>query len=67
MAVTEKDIYASAIIFIKQHGDQAIPRALEMIRAFEAKGDIEGRECWNQIAGTIKAMTDTRNDDETVN
>lgn len=67
MTVTEKDIYASAKIFLEQHGDEALSKATEMIGSFEAKGDVEGRECWNQIAGVIKWMSEDGNNNETIN
>ncbi len=45
MTVTDKDIYASAKIFIKRHGDDALMEAMNKMAEFEAKGDVEGREC----------------------
>ncbi|MBL4803491.1 MAG: hypothetical protein JKY71_01380 [Alphaproteobacteria bacterium] len=56
MAVTDKDILASAKIFINQHGDRALIEAMKRIEEFEAKGDLQGRECWNQIAWAIEWM-----------
>ena len=67
MTVTEKDIYASAKIFLERHGEEALPKAIEMMDSFLEKGDVEGRECWNQIAAAIKWMTEGGTKDETVN
>ena len=60
MPVTDKDIYASAQIFIKQHGNNALSEALAKMDQFQEKGDLEGRECWNKIAAAIKWMQDDR-------
>lgn len=60
MPVTDKDIYASAQIFIKRHGEQALKEALSKMDHFQNKGDHEGRECWNKIAAAIKWMQDEK-------
>jgi hypothetical protein len=56
MTVTDRDIYASARMFIDKHGDEALEKAIEKIAAFERRGDIDGRECWNKIAKGIEWM-----------
>jgi len=67
MPVNEKDIYASAKVFIEQHGEEAIPKAMDMMKLFETSGDIEGRECWNQIAAAIKWLSEEGSKNEIIN
>ena len=52
--VIDREIYASAKIFIDQHGDDALIEAMKKIAIFEAKGDYKGRACWNEIANAIE-------------
>lgn len=54
--ITDKDIIASAKIYMERYGQEALPKALEKIQNFEIQGDERGREVWNKIAWAINWM-----------
>jgi len=56
MTVTDRDIYASAKMFVDKYGDEALEEAMGKIAVFEKRGDINGRECWNKIAKVVEWM-----------
>ncbi len=61
MTVTDRDIYASARMFVDKHGDEALEEAMGRITVFEKRGDVNGRECWNKIAKAIEWMQNPDN------
>lgn len=52
--VSDRDIWASANLYIKQHGEEAASRAEFMALGFEAMGDEAGRETWYRIIDAIR-------------
>ena len=57
--VSDKDIYRSANIMIRQHGDDAIMHAAMRADELLAKGDLEGERVWLRVIEAIKVMQDT--------
>jgi len=53
---TPIDIYRSAHILIKQHGDNAEERALETMRKFMDAEDVAGASVWLTIAQAINKL-----------
>ncbi len=52
--VSEIDIYRSANVLIRQHGDRAEVYAFDHSRKLSAKGDNEGTAVWLRIAKAAK-------------
>ena len=57
--VGQKDIYRSAKIFMKQHGEDAERLALEKINHFMAVEDVVGASAWLMIAQAIQELQKT--------
>jgi len=55
---TDIDVYRSANLLIKQHGDDAEIHAAMRADELLASGDLDGQRVWMQI---IKAIKDFRN------
>lgn len=57
MSVSDRDIYATALQFIRLHGEAAFFEAA--LRADEqiAKGDADGERVWKRIAAAILTLT----------
>ena len=57
--VDEIDIYRSANLLIKQHGDDAAIIAAMQADSCLEKGDLEGKRTWLKVIEAIKELQDT--------
>ncbi len=57
--VEEIDIYRSANLLIKQHGEEAEIFAAMQADACLEKGDLEGKRTWLKVIESIKELQDT--------
>ena len=55
----EIDIYRSANLLIKQHGDDAAIFAAMQADSCLEKGDLEGKRTWLKVIEAIKELQDT--------
>ena len=55
----EIDIYRSANLLIKQHGDDAAIFAAMQADSCLEKGDLEGKRTWLKVIEGIKELQDT--------
>ena len=53
---SDKDIYISANLVIKQHGDRALDHCMIMMARMEEAVDIEGGMVWGRIMGVIMEL-----------
>lgn len=51
--VSQKDIYITAQLLIKQHGDEAEDYASEMMQSFIEKNDVKGAGMWLSVGAAI--------------
>jgi hypothetical protein len=56
MSVSDLDISRSAHLWIRQHGDQALAKAREMVEGMRRKGDEEGADTWLRILAAITTL-----------
>ncbi len=52
----EIDIYRSAALFIKQHGEDAPIFAAQQADACLEAGDLDGKATWMRVIGAIKEL-----------
>lgn len=57
--VGQKDIYRSAQIFMKQHGEDAERLALDKMNHFMAVEDVVGASAWLMIVQAIQELQKT--------
>ncbi|HEX6958136.1 MAG TPA: hypothetical protein VF194_09135 [Ferrovibrio sp.] len=57
--ISARDIWASAVLLIKRHGDLAAIEAGKKADQFLQTGDLAGQRIWLRIMHAIAAMTDT--------
>ena len=50
------DIYRSAHLYIREHGEDAAIEAAKMIDAMLAKGDLDGQRVWRRILAAIRRV-----------
>ena len=60
---TDLDIWRSASVLVKQHGDAAPIHAAMQADAMLDKGDLDGRAVWLRIVGAINELLRTRPSD----
>ena len=58
--VSDLDIYRSANLLVKQHGDEAPIHAAMHADAMQEKGDLDGRAVWLRIVKAIEAVLEVR-------
>ncbi len=56
---TGLDIYRTANLLIKQHGDEAPVHAAMRADAMLEKGDLDGEAVWERIIRAIEELTST--------
>ena len=57
--ISDADIYCSARVMIREHGDGALAAAQNRANAFWDKGDDEGAAVWMRIARAIEGLQKT--------
>ncbi len=60
MGVSDLDMWRSANILIKQHGEDAAIHAAINVDELLAKGDVEGTKVWNRIMRAIPRLLATQ-------
>ena len=60
----EIDIYRSANLLIKQHGDDAAIFAAMQADSCLEKGDLDGKVVWQAVIKAIKELQDTTASDD---
>lgn len=58
--VSDKDIYRSANLMIRQHGDDAVMHAALRADELLAKGDLAGERVWLRVIEAIRELQDTK-------
>lgn len=58
-SVSRLDIYRSAAVLIREHGDDAPLEAARRADAMLDKGDLEGQRVWRQILAAVKELQRT--------
>ncbi len=53
---SNRDIYASALLLIKQHGEKAEEVASERMYSFMEKDDVKGASVWLQILNAMDTL-----------
>ncbi len=53
------DIYRSANVLIREHGEEAVIEAAKHADAMLAKGDLEGLAAWKRILAAIEEIRRT--------
>lgn len=61
--IPDRDVWAAATIYIRQHGEDASVHAAMMADQFADKGDHAGKRLWLKIIDAIKWLQDTRGRD----
>ncbi len=56
MPVSSRDIYASAKLVIKKHGENALLEAMTKEEYFAQQGNLEAANTWHKIADAIAWM-----------
>ena len=54
--VDDLDIYRSAHLYIREHGDDAAIEASKMIDTMLAKGDLDGQRVWRRVLQAIDEL-----------
>ena len=54
--ITDLEIYHSASVLIRHHGDDAAIHAAQMIDEMLDRGDMDGRETWKRIAAAVDRL-----------
>lgn len=54
--ISHLDIYRSAQVLIRQHGEGAGLHAAQRVDALAEKGDLEGERTWKRILRAIKEL-----------
>ena len=57
---SNKDIYASALLLLNQHGDDAEDIASANMHSFMANDDVKGASVWLQIMNAIDTLQQKR-------
>ncbi len=57
---SDLDIYRSANLLVKQHGDEAPIEAAMRADAMLEHGDMNGRAAWLRILAAVNELLDTR-------
>ena len=57
---TDLDIYRSAKLLVKQHGDEAPIEVAMRADAMLEHGDMNGRAAWLRILAAVNELLDTR-------
>ncbi len=58
--ISDLDIYRSAKLLIKQHGEDAAIHVAIQADACSEKGDLEGKAVWLRVIKAIKELQRTR-------
>ena len=59
MSISDLDIYRSARLLVKRHGDDAARYATERGDALARAGDEEGSAAWRRIASALRELSRT--------
>ena len=57
---SDLDIYRSANLLVKRHGDEAPIHAAMRADAMLDKGDLDGQRAWLRILNAVEELLDTR-------
>ena len=57
MSVSDRDIYATALQFIRRHGESASFEAALKTDEQIARGDVDGERVWKRIGAAILVLT----------
>ena len=58
--ISDLDIYRSAKLLVKQHGDEAPIEAAMRADAMLEKGDLDGQAVWLRVLAAVNELLDTR-------
>ncbi len=58
--IADFDVYRSANLLVKQHGDEAPIEAAMKADAMLEKGDLDGQRVWLRILAVVNELLDTR-------
>ncbi len=53
---SDLDIYRSANVLIREHGDEAVIAAVKHADAMLEKGDLEGQAVWKRIVRAVEEI-----------
>lgn len=56
VTISDLDIYRSAAVLIRQHGEDASLEAARCADAFLEKGDADGERVWLRILAAVKVL-----------
>ncbi len=56
MTLSDLDIFRSANMYLELHGEEAVAKAREMVRAMKESGDNDGADTWLRIIVAIETM-----------
>lgn len=59
MSISDLDIYRSARLLVKRHGDDAVRYAAERADVLARAGDEDGRVVWRRIAAAVEELSRT--------
>jgi hypothetical protein len=65
--IPDLDIYRAAMLFVDQHGAEAVARATECADGFHGNGDPEGAAIWRAILAAIEDLRRGRGPAESLN
>ena len=57
---SDLDIYRSANVLIREHGDEAVIAAAKHADAMLAKGDLDGLAAWKRILKAVEEVQRTK-------
>ena len=58
--VSDLDIYRSATLLVKRHGDEAPIHAAMKADAMLERGDLDGQRVWLRIVKAVETLVETR-------
>jgi hypothetical protein len=64
--ISDRDIYRTANLLIRKHGERAHIHAAMRVEEFQDKGDLNGQRTWLRIIKAIDALRSTRRGDATL-
>ena len=65
--ISDRDIYAAALIMVKRYGEDAATQAATRADEFGAENNFDGQQHWILIMKAIEVLQRTRAPDEALN
>ncbi|MEQ8354643.1 MAG: hypothetical protein RH942_03825 [Kiloniellaceae bacterium] len=57
--ISDLDIYRSAAVLIREHGEDAAFEAARLANAMLEKGDLDGQRAWKRVIAAVKHLQST--------